>query len=151
MRKKVYIFSFIFFLIDLLSKILVANINIEMPYKIIDNFFYIDMVTNSGAAFSIFSGWGILFIIIAIGVLFYIDRFIVTDVKHFLYISPIIGGILGNLFDRLVYGEVLDFLSFRFGSYYFPIFNFADVFICIGIFLLIIEHVWRNKDENKSR
>lgn len=108
------------------------------------------MVTNTGAAFSIFSGWSALFILIAIGVLFYIDRFIVTDASHFLYLSLIIGGILGNLIDRLLYGEVLDFLSFRFGSYYFPIFNLADTFICIGVFLLIIEYYRSGKNGNKS-
>lgn len=150
MRKKVYIYSFIFFLIDFISKIVIANIHIDMPYKIINNFFYIDMVTNKGAAFSIFSGWSALFILIAIGVLFYIDRFIVTDASHFLYLSLIIGGILGNLIDRLLYGEVLDFLSFRFGSYYFPIFNLADTFICIGVFLLIIEYYRSGKNGNKS-
>ena len=108
------------------------------------------MVTNTGAAFSIFSGGSVLFILIAIGVLFYIDRFIVTDVDHFLYISLIIGGILGNLVDRLLYGEVLDFLSFRFGSYYFPIFNLADTFICVGVFLLIIDYIRSDKNGNKS-
>ena len=150
MRKKVYVFSFIFFLIDLISKIIITNININMPYKVINNFFYIDMVTNKGAAFSILSGWSIIFIIIAIVVLFYIDRFIVTDTDHFLYLSLIIGGIFGNLIDRLLYGEVLDFLSFKFGSFYFPIFNFADVFICVGVFLLIIKYYRSGKNGNKG-
>lgn len=150
-RKKVYIFSFIFFIIDLLSKILVTNIDINMPYKIINNFFYIDLITNTGAAFSILSGSCFLFIIIAIGILFYIDRFIVTDVNHFLYLSLIIGGIIGNLFDRVAYGKVIDFLSFRFGSYYFPIFNLADTFICVGVFLLITDYIRSDKNGNKSR
>lgn len=121
-----------------------------MPYKIINNFFYIDLTTNTGAAFSIFSGWSFLFILIAIGVLFYIDRFIVTDISHFLYISPIIGGIIGNLFDRVAYGKVIDFLSFKIGSYYFPIFNLADTFICVGVFLLITDYIRSDKNGNKS-
>ena len=146
-----YIFSLIFFLIDLISKILIANINIDMPYKVINNFFYIDMVTNEGAAFSLFPGANILFIIIAIGVLMYIDKCIIKDSNHFLFISLIIGGVIGNLFDRLLYGEVLDFLSFKFGTYYFPIFNFADVFICIGVVLLIIEYFRSDRNGNKSK
>lgn len=146
-----YIFSLIFFLIDLISKILIANINIDMPYKVINNFFYIDMVTNEGAAFSLFPGANILFIIIAIGVLMYIDKCIIKDSNHFLFISLIIGGVIGNLFDRLLYGEVLDFLSFKIGTYYFPIFNFADVFICIGVVLLIIEYFRSDRNGNKSK
>ena len=146
-----YIFSLIFFLIDLISKILIANINIDMPYKVINNFFYIDMVTNEGAAFSLFPGANILFIIIAIGVLMYIDKCIIKDSNHFLFISLIIGGVIGNLFDRLLYGEVLDFLSFKYGTYYFPIFNFADVFICIGVVLLIIEYFRSDRNGNKSK
>ena len=146
-----YIFSLIFFLIDLISKILIANINIDMPYKVINNFFYIDMVTNEGAAFSLFPGANILFIIIAIGVLMYIDKCIIKDSNHFLFISLIIGGVIGNLFDRLLYGEVLDFLSFKIGTYHFPIFNFADVFICIGVVLLIIEYFRSDRNGNKSK
>lgn len=49
------------------------------------------------------------------------------------------GGILGNLVDRLLYGYVIDFLSFNFGTYQFPVFNFADMGIVIGIVALFIE------------
>ena len=150
MRKKVYLLSIIFFIIDLLSKVFILKINVKMPYTIIKNFFYIDLVSNNGAAFSILSGGTLLFIIIAIIVLFYIDRYIVTDTDKYLYISLVIGGIIGNLFDRIVYGSVIDFLSFKFGTYYFPIFNLADVFICTGIFLLAFEYLRGGHNENKS-
>lgn len=153
MRKKVYLTSIAFFLIDLVSKLIITNININinMPYQIIKNFFYIDLVSNKGAAFSILSGSTLLFILIAIGVLVYIDRYIIEDSKKVLGISLVIGGILGNLFDRIVYGVVIDFLSFRFGNYYFPIFNLADTFICVGVFLLILEYIRGDLNGNKSK
>lgn len=150
MRKKIYLFGFLFFLVDLISKVVMLSLKKMMPIKIIKNFFYLDLISNDGAAFSLFSGMTILFVIIAIGVLLYINRYIVTDAKHFLSISLVIGGILGNLFDRIFYGEVIDFLSFNIGKHYFPIFNFADVFICVGVFLLILENIRGDKVENKG-
>lgn len=151
MRKKVYLASTIFFIIDLVSKLIITNVNISMPYQIIKNFFYIDLVSNKGAAFSILSGGTIFFILIAIGVLIYIDRYIIEDSKNILGISLVIGGILGNLFDRIVYREVIDFLSFKLGNYYFPIFNLADIFICTGVFLLILEYIRGDLNGNKSK
>lgn len=150
MKKKVYILAFVFFLIDLISKLVVLSISISMPLRVINKFFYIDRVTNTGAAFSILSGNSILFILIAIAVLIYIDKYVIPDVKHYFSISLVIGGIAGNLFDRVVYGKVIDFLSFRFGSYSFPIFNLADVFICVGAFLLIIQYIRGDLSGNKG-
>ena len=152
MRKKIYIYAFIFFLIDLISKVLVTNIKIKTPYEVVRNFFYIDIVSNKGAAFSLLPGGTVLFIIIGLGVLIYIDRTIVKEARYSVPVSLVIGGILGNMLDRILYGEVLDFLSFKLGPIYFPIFNLADTFICIGVFLLIIDYYTRrDKDGNKSR
>lgn len=153
MKKKVYIISFIIFIIDLLSKILVLGID-KTPITIINNFFYINKIFNTGAAFSLFTGNNFILIIIAIAVLIYIDRKVIDDIKSkisVISISMLIGGIIGNLFDRIVYGKVIDFLSFKFGTYSFPVFNLADTFICIGIFLLIVEFLRGDLNGNKSR
>ncbi len=153
MKKKVYIISFIIFIIDLLSKILVLGID-KTPITIINNFFYINKIFNTGAAFSLFTGNNFILIIIAIAVLIYIDRKVIDDIKSkisVISISMLIGGIIGNLFDRIVYGKVIDFLSFKFGTYSFPVFNLADTFICIGIFLLIVDFLRGDLNGNKSR
>ena len=60
------------------------------------------------------------------------------------------GGIVGNLFDRLVRGYVIDFLNFNIFSYDFPVFNIADTFIVVGIILILIEMmIVGDKDESK--
>ena len=151
MKKKIYIISFIIFIIDLLSKILVLGID-KTPITIINNFFYINKIFNTGAAFSLFTGNNFILIIIAIAVLIYIDRKVIEDIKSKIsVISMLIGGIIGNLFDRIVYRKVIDFLSFKFGTYSFPVFNLADTFICIGIFLLIVDFLRGDLNGNKSR
>ena len=67
-------------------------------------------------------------------------------------ISFLLGGLLGNLFDRLVFGYVIDFFDFRFGKYNYPVFNIADVFIVCGVILIMIDTFceWR-KNGSKSR
>lgn len=152
--KKIYILSFVFFLIDLISKLLILSFEKNLPITIINNFFCLEKVTNKGAAFSMLTGYGIVLIIIAIFVIIYIHKFIIKDIKTklgFFSLSMLIGGIIGNLFDRIVYGEVIDFLSFDIFGYNFPIFNLADTFICTGVLLLIIDYMKGEKNENRSK
>lgn len=153
MKRKIFFISAIFFLIDLLTKVFVKSFN-HYPITIIDGFFDIDMVMNDGAAFSSFRGYQFILIIIAIFVLFYIVKSIIPDVKTRLglvSVSLLIGGIVGNLFDRIFYGKVVDFLSFNIFGYMFPVFNFADVFICCGIVLYLIDYLRGEKHEISSK
>ena len=152
MKRNICLSSLIFIFLDFLSKRIILNLN-ESSIKVINNFFYIERAANDGAAFSILSGGRVIFIIIGVIVLYYIYKYILDEVKTFLEafsFSMLIGGIIGNLIDRIVYGKVIDFLSFRFGSYNFPIFNLADTFITIGVFLLIIVYIRGEKYENRS-
>ena len=65
--------------------------------------------------------------------------------------SMILGGSVGNLFDRIIYGYVIDFFDFYILGYDYPIFNLADIFIVVGVFIIII-CTWRCKDgDNGSR
>ncbi len=151
MKKKIYVFSFIFFVLDLISKLLIIKSDVHQT--VINNFLYIKKVTNTGAAFSIFSGATAIFILIAIVVLIYIFKEFINKVDtklELIGISMLIGGVLGNLIDRIVYGKVVDFISFKFGSYYFPVFNLADTFIVLGVAFIIINSIRSSKDGNKS-
>ena len=153
--KKIYLLSLVVFIIDLISKILVQNLLIlDKSYYLIPNFFYFRLTKNSGAAFSLFNNYRFILIILAIGVLIYICRYLVkNDLSKLESTSYVllIGGILGNLFDRVFYGQVIDFIGFKIFSYYFPIFNIADIAIVIGALLLIIGLIRGGISGNKSR
>ena len=59
-----------------------------------------------------------------------------------LFLGLILGGALGNLYDRLRLGEVIDFVDVGFGSHRWPVFNVADIAVTVGVFLLLIEYLW---------
>lgn len=151
MKKKIIFISIIFVLIDILSKILISNL--DSTITIINNFFYIEKVTNTGAAFSILQGNIGFLIIINIFLLFYIIISIPDNLKKHqiaLY-SMIIGGILGNTINRIYNGYIIDFIKIKMNNYIFPIFNFADIFITIGIIILIISIIKDDKYGNNSK
>ena len=62
----------------------------------------------------------------------------------------LIGGIFGNLIDRLFYGYVIDFLSFDIFGYKFPVFNIADIFICLGVFIIFICSLGGKHEDNSK-
>ena len=158
MKKEPYIIAFLFFSIDLLSKQLIMHLmNLGDSIKLINNFFYITYTKNNGAAWSILENKRILLLIITVFALFLINKYMNKDklskIENFTY-GMIIGGIVGNLFDRVVFGSVIDFLDFRIFGYHYPIFNLADSFIVIGIILLMIislkgEYHERSKSRRK--
>ncbi len=157
MKKKyfVYILALFFLSIDLFSKsIIVSNGRLMYRLTVIKNFFYINYVKNTGAAFSILKGYTYIFIILAIIASFYICKFCISDdnknIEIFGY-SLLLSGIIGNLCDRLFRGYVIDFLSFKIFNYYFPIFNFADIFIVVGAILIIIDLIWGKRNEVRSK
>lgn len=141
--KKIAIFSIIFILIDQIIKLLITNNVVYLDsIEIIPNFFYLTHVHNEGAAWSIFSGNTLFLILIAIAVLVFIYLFFLkgkklSNIETFTY-SLLIGGIIGNLIDRIVFKYVIDYLEFIFGSYHYPVFNFADICIVVSVITLII-------------
>ena len=155
MKRKILVFSIIFLAIDILSKVLVkTNLNLYDSITLIPNFFNITYVLNDGAAFSLFQGKQILFVILGIiflGILiYYIFKEKLTNYKV-IYYSLLIGGVVGNILDRIIYKNVVDFLDFKIFSYDAPIFNLADTFIVIGVGLILIEIIRKDiYGKNKS-
>ncbi|WP_048715178.1 signal peptidase II [Cardiobacterium hominis] len=107
---------------------------------------------NKGAAFSLFadgSGWQRWFfmgIATVIGLwLCYAIVFERTNALTRLAYASILGGAVGNLYDRILHGKVVDFISWHIGNAYWPTFNVADVGICVGVGLLVIAWLveWR--------
>ena len=140
------IISIILLCIDQISKLLVVNLLTKTDsITIIKNFFYLTYINNDGAAFSILVGKRIFLILIAVLAIVMLIRYIkknnIQNKLELVSISLIIGGSLGNLMDRVVRGYVIDFLDFKIFNYNFPIFNLADTFIVIGVFLLLLKEI----------
>ena len=149
------IISIILLCIDQISKLLVVNLLTKTDsITIIKNFFYLTYINNDGEAFSILVGKRIFLILIAVLVIVMLIRYIkknnIQNKLELVSISLIIGGSLGNLMDRVIRGYVIDFLDFKIFNYNFPIFNLADTFIVIGVFLLLLKEI-RKENNLDSR
>ena len=141
--KDVCFFSAIFLIIDQAIKFyLSSKMIVNQSTVIIKNFLNITYVHNTGAAFSLLEGNTWLLIVIGIvaviGLIIYIGKLAdITDFDMFVY-SLLLGGVLGNLLDRIMHGYVIDYISLNIFGYHFPIFNFADMCIVISVILIFI-------------
>ena len=153
MKKKLLIFSILCILIDQISKLLIVNsYDVNSGFSVIDGFFSITYIKNTGAAWGMFSNGTIILSLISIVFLFFMIKYI-YELKKVSYLNVIsygmlFGGIIGNLIDRLIRNYVVDFLNFNIFGYDFPVFNIADCFIVISIILIVIES-WRDKSDSK--
>ena len=138
-KKNVFVFSvaLVIVVLDQLTKFLVRqNIKLNESIPVVKNIFYLSYVTNTGSAFSLFQGINIVFIFISFGVIFgilYSLKKIKEKNKQFA-LGLLLGGAVGNLIDRLLFGHVTDFLDFRI----WPVFNVADSAITVSIVMLVI-------------
>ena len=144
------------FLIDRISKIYVIKLdnNFNGAEIFSSNFLNIYLIWNEGIAFGLLSMAdselynfiSILISVIILVIIFMIFR--AEGIKKFALLM-ILGGAIGNLYDRIIFGAVPDFIDFHIGNFHWFIFNFADVFITVGVFFMIlIEFAGNNKDKN---
>ncbi len=155
--KKILPISLLFVVIDQVVKILVINkMALQQSITIINNFFNITYVRNTGAAWSILSGNVLLLIMISVLALVTIYYYLIKDKDlnkiDIVSYSMLIGGIIGNLIDRIVHGYVIDYLDFKIFNYNFPIFNIADTLIVISIIIIGISLIvgeYREQNRNK--
>lgn len=152
MKKKIYLIAGIGLLIDQITKIL-AHLYLN-DIKIIKNFFNLTYVENTGAAWGILDNNRIILICVSVIALLIVNKYINTEVSinklSIVSYGLLLGGIFGNLLDRIFRGFVIDFLNFNIFGYNFPVFNIADSLIVIGIILMFIE-VIRGSHGSKSR
>lgn len=136
------------FVLDQLTK---AWISATLPFPtyeppgaitVIDGFFYITHVGNTGAAWSLFAGQTTMLALLALitlGAIYYWRRALELKTRTVQFgFGLLCGGIIGNLVDRLLHGHVIDFLDFHFGDYVYPTFNVADMGICVGVVVYLI-------------
>lgn len=139
-----FLIALIVFLIDQGTKYLIATrLEIAEQIPVIKDFFIITSHRNRGAAFGILQGQQWFFIlvtvIVVIGIIWYLNKARKTRKLLPTALALVLGGAVGNFLDRILNGEVVDFLMFNFGSYTFPIFNVADSCIVIGVALIILD------------
>ena len=149
MKKKITILSIITFLIMVIDRVVKILVNRYIPLNktvnVIKNVFYLTDVHNEGAAFSIMYGFRYILIAISIAFLVLIIYYMYKKKKYNIEFALIIGGLLGNLIDRIVFGYVIDYIGVIIFKYYFPIFNIADALIVIGAIILLFR-----KDGDKN-
>jgi signal peptidase II len=129
--------------LDQLTKFIVDRaMPLHHSIPVIDGFFNLTYVRNTGAAFGIFARsheafrlpFLILVSVLAIGFIFLmLKRLRDKEIGLVTALSFIVSGAIGNLIDRVLYGEVIDFLDFYWSNYHWPAFNLADGFITIGV------------------
>jgi len=159
-NKNFYIISsvvFLIFIIDRLSKIYVINESTKnlSNYIYTSKYLNIRLIWNEGIAFGLFSFdnnllyhslTSIILIIILI-IIYMVTKHV--SLKRYSLIL-ILGGALGNFYDRLFYGAVPDFIDFHINNFHWFIFNFADISITIGVLFMIILEIIDKSDYEKN-
>ena len=154
--KKKFFWNFFFiltiFLLDRVSKISIINLleNSDNGHIQVTNFLSFNLIWNEGIAFGLFSFdqelyYNFLTIIIILVTIIILWMIIKTKGLEKIAFLMIFGGSLGNIFDRLVYSSVPDFIDLHYNNFNWFIFNVADIFISIGIILLIYLEFFKKK------
>lgn len=139
--------SAVVFVLDQVTKIAVSG-SFQMYEKLeITPFFNLTLAHNYGAAFSFLAGEGgwqrwfftIIAVVISAVLVVWLHRLPKSDKWMGICLALVLGGALGNLADRVMYGYVVDFLSFHWQGSYFPAFNVADSGISVGAFMMAVD------------
>lgn len=128
-----------------------TSLQAQHTIPLIENVFHLTYVENRGAAFSLFSQFDsrwifvVLAVVITIAILIALSKnWIQTSLGRWSLVL-VIAGALGNAIDRVVHGFVVDLFDFRLIN--FPVFNVADIFICVGGALFVIYFMFQHKDK----
>lgn len=151
------IISLIIFIVDQLSKTLVSQNLVYGQRLNVLPIFDITLLFNTGAAFSFLADFGVasrwIFTAIAllaiVLILYWLNKY-KTNRLFCLALSLILAGALGNVYDRIMLGHVVDFLLFYWHEWYYPAFNVADIAISCGAILLIVDELVRIKKTRKN-
>ena len=144
------------FLLDRISKIYVINLN-DKNYDteiLSSKYLNIELIWNKGIAFGLFSFsqsnlYNLITLIIVIIILVILVLIKKSDGIERLSLSMVFGGALGNLYDRIMFKAVPDFIDFHIADLHWFIFNVADIFITLGVIMLILIELFKNKKYNE--
>ena len=146
------------FLFDRISKIYILNVaeTYGEVNILVNSYINLILVWNSGIGFGLLSSDNLLIYNLITTLIILINLIIIyliyssNDIRVYLYLI-ILGGSLGNLFDRLYYSAVPDFIDLNYNGYHWFIFNVADIFITIGIICLIFAELFNYKKQNEQK
>ena len=150
-KQRIFEITAVLLMIDQIIKLIIhSKMTLFQEIVIIPKFFSILYVQNTGAAFSFLENNTFLLSIISVVFILILNHYINKESSHFnvyevISYGMIMGGIFGNLIDRLLHHSVIDYLSFTFWGYQFAIFNFADICIVLGVILLLIVSIFNAK------
>jgi signal peptidase II len=141
-----YIVTLLVFAFDSFIKHLVTSrLALGASTPIIKGIFHLTYVRNTGVAFGLFPDQRLFLVLIGLAVcsavIYFYAKAKKEEVIFKFYLALILGGSLGNLYDRIFFGYVIDYLDIR----VFPVFNFADVAINAGVLLVILDFLFRRK------
>ncbi|HIC41053.1 MAG TPA: signal peptidase II [Piscirickettsiaceae bacterium] len=147
--KHYFIFTLLLVLLDQITKLLIFGYIKPNESIIINDFFSLSHVHNYGAAFSFLAdqqGWQRYFlsgisVIASVAIILWMRRIDRTHLLKLIALSMILAGAIGNLIDRLVLGYVIDFIDLHYQTFYWPVFNVADILISLGVVLLIFADI----------
>jgi len=152
---QVLLLSIAIIVLDQITKTLVAlKFHLSESIVLIPGFFSLTYVRNTGAAWGMLGGWnGVLVALSAVVLVLLIvfrRSFLTDSLIHRLSLGLMLGGIAGNLFDRIRFQYVVDFLDFYWTTHHFPAFNVADASICVGVALYMISSFFTHEDQARS-
>ena len=157
MRTDLILFSVILAADRIIKVIIPKILDLHQSIKVIPGFFHITYMRNSGGAFGILGSWDspyrrwffILASLAALLLLYFLYRQAASTTSKHAKTAVILvaSGAAGNLYDRVVNGEVVDFLDFFIGNLHWPAFNVADIAITMGAFLLAYIYLSEERSE----
>ena len=143
----------VIFFFDRTSKIKVIKHQLENNRVYINDFINLDLVWNTGIGFGLLSSnsnffYNSITFLISCVIIFLFYLIIKSKFIDKILYSIVLGGALGNFYDRLLYFAVPDFIDFHYRSFHWFTFNIADIFITIGIIMIIIKDLLVKNDKN---
>jgi signal peptidase II len=126
-------------ILDQITKHLIAAYLSPLDFVEVFPFLHIVNVRNTGAAFGSFRNVGSsFFIVISVIAIIFVITLLAKRTYNYVGLSLVLGGAIGNLTDRMLYGKVVDFLDFSVGSFHWPAFNVADSALTVGIAVILL-------------
>ena len=152
-KENIYFFLIIFllFIADRFSKMYVIN-NFSDNVYFVSNFINVDLIWNTGIAFGLLSletplFYKIVSFLIGMVILIIFYNFIIFNNLYKFPFSIILGGALGNFYDRLILGAVPDFIDIHYNNFHWFTFNLADIFIILGIIIFLVQDLFKKKSK----